>query len=320
MRRLVAVSLLSSLGGLAYACSSSPPSTLGLTEPLRVRGGAFHEGELPGAAPDSGAAGPSITTVESLNNVVRQFQANKSFTGRTSTDGVSVGLRFGDVGTGYWVLPVDAPDPQANGELTWQAISDIGELTPGLHPLRIVAFNNSGVAGAQTEIPLCVSSPVPDNLHACDPTKAPPAAVLALTWDTDVDLDLRVLTSFGKTIEAKTPSSALPDGGKTNPAATGVGVLDGDSNANCVLDGRRREQVVWQTAPTAGTYQVYANLFDSCGQASVRFHVTLYRRTEASPGNGGDLAVVLERDAALLRDDANGGAAPSTFVTELTFP
>ena len=54
------------------------------------------------------------------------------------------------------------------------------------------------------------------------------------------------------------------------------GVLDHDSNRNCAIDGIQREDIVWQTAPAAGTYEVWVDLFSACGKPAVSFTVSLW--------------------------------------------
>lgn len=308
---------------LAGACGGEE-ATLGLNEPLRVVGGTFREGALPGASPSaSGAPGPQVTTLESVNNILRPRQGSKRVGGRTTPDAYVVGMRFADLGTGYWEIGVDAPDPTAGGELTWEAECALGDgAPPGLHRLLFAAIDGAGNAGPQRELKVCVTPPYPDNLNACDPTIAPPEAVLALSWDADVDLDLVLVTPGGKTLNAKHPTTApLSESGvPTLPAtAPGVGVLDRDSSAGCALDGVRREHVVWQGKPTAGTYLVYASLFDACGQSSVRFKVSLLLPEDRPDGQGKQLVEKLSVPGELIALDAQGGASLGLFVTQFSF-
>jgi hypothetical protein len=300
VRRLVLALL-----ACAAACSGEK-SPSGIEEPLRVRGGAFKEGALPGSPPDGAAAAPGVTSFEAASTVIRPGQSGKSLLGRTSPDAVAVGLRFADLGTGYWVLPVDAPDPTNNGELGWEARSDFGaNLPPGLHPLRVVAIDAQGRAGTQRELSVCASPSVPDNLAACDPKAAPPAAVISLSWDTHVDLDLVVVTPEGRVVDAKHPGAG--DAGPRAPA------IDRDSNGGCIADGTQRESLVFQEPPH-GSYLVYASLFDACGHAPVHFHVSLLE-----PKDGRQVETI-GHDGALLSAAAKGGSTLGTFACEIAFP
>lgn len=308
--------------GLLGACGGERALS-GLSEPLRVPGAVFKEGPLPGASPSaSGAPGPRVTTLESVNNILRPRQGSKKIAGRTTADAYAVGLRFDDLGTGYWQLGVDAPDPTAGGELTWEAQCELGEgVTPGLHRLLFAAIDGEGRSGPQRELKVCVTPPYPDNLNACDPKIAPPGAVLALSWDTDVDLDLEVVTPGGQTLSSKHPTSApLDDAGAPSLPATapGVGVLDRDSNGGCAIDGVRREHAVWQAKPPAGTYLIYARLFDACGQGSARFVASLLLPEALPDGAGQRLVEALRVPGEVTAIDARGAGGAGLFVAEFS--
>jgi hypothetical protein len=295
---------------LLLACGTRNES--GLDQPFRVRNAAFVQGELP-----KGSGRASVTVVETLNNVVFPAQAGKRISGRTTKGAATVAMRFKDLGTGFYRIVTENPDPAAQGELTWNATLDFARDVPsGLYALQLVAFDAAGQPGELREVPLCISSAVPDNLSACDPKIAPPAAVISLHWDTNVDLDLQVVTPDGKTIDPKHPTTAPNVDGGVDPAVLAsprTGRIDRDSNPYCAVDGLRRESIVWQGAPQPGTYLVYANLFDACGQASVRFTVTLYLN------DGGKLVEKVAQSGQLLAGDANGGSRVGLYLTDLNF-
>lgn len=328
-REIVALLLpLVFLGGVMTTVTAScdgqhAPEALG--EPFQVQGAQFIEGDLPGTPPiednDAGVqpVAPRVTVVDTANRVIRAGQVGKVFSGRTTTDSQAVALRFSELGSGYWVLPIGAPDPSAQGELTWTATCAFSpDLLPGLHHLRLAAIDASGRSGTQEEVELCVPSPIPDNLNACVPTIAPPAAVISLDWDTPVDLDLGVKIPSGKLVNAKAPSTApaLDGGVGVGPIDTSTGVLDQDGLAGCT-PGVQRENLVWQTKPAPGYYAVYAGLFDACGQDSVRFTASVYL---AEPQKDGTQRLVkkLSRSGELLKIDASGGANAGLFVLEFT--
>jgi hypothetical protein len=320
VRALAWLALAAVLG--APACDSATLPA-GLDEPIRVRAAVFKGGELPGTAPDPAApvAPVAITLVESTNSVVVAGLAAKNLSGRASADAVAVAVRFADLGSGYWVFPVGAPDPSNGGELTWASSAGIGwDVPAGFHELRFVAIDANGQAGRQVSLKLCVTAAVPDNLNACDPSLAPPDTVLALSWDTDVDLDLVVVTPEGKRVDGHHPSTVLPgDDGRISAAelaAPHVGVLDRDSNGECVIDGVNGENLVWQTAPLPGRYQVFASLYASCGKPAVRFSAVLY---QAFDQEGGTRHLVETKRVAgeLTALAAQGGAGEGLFLMEL---
>jgi hypothetical protein len=318
MRRARAIVALA-LGSTALAGCSGVDATIGPGEPLRVTQGSFQRGELPGepppaadAPPDAPKKDPHVTLIESVNNVIAPGQGEKSLSGRATEGAVAIGLRFGDIGSGYWVVPAGSLDPQAPGERDWKLGFEIArDAPPGLHTLRIAAIDDAGRAGTQAELPVCITSPVPDNLNACDPTIAPPVTVVSLSWDGAADLDLGVVTPSGKVVSAKHPSTAT--GAPPKPDPNEDGVIDHDANAGCG-DRTGRESLVWQSKPAAGTYLVYADLFSACGDASATFVVTVYVAESRGDGTS-SLVPKLRVPGELLAAQADGGGSKGLYVT-----
>lgn len=313
------LSLVVALAAGVLACSGEPQRT-GLGEPFTVRNGVFFEGELPGTAPDdAGVRAPSITAAESQGSLVTVGQAGKVYLGRATPEAYAIGLRLVGQGTGWWMVPVGGADPSFNNELTWQLTADFGGVIPtGIQRVRFVALDGVQRGGTQRDLRVCVLPAVPDNLHACDPSIAPPDTVISLSWDTDADLDLVVLTPEGRTVDARHPTTAAPEGTSV-PAERlrdpSTGVLDRNSNAACALDRVRRENLVWQGTPGAGTWRVYVNLFDACRQTAARYRVGVWRRDAR-----GEQVEVLRRDGLVTALAANGGASRGTFVADVNLP
>jgi hypothetical protein len=139
--------------------------------------------------------------------------------------------------------------------------------------------------------------------------------VVALQFGRPADVDLILVSSDGRVVDAKRPTGGpganLQD--PTNPR------LDLDSNTNCVPDGFNRENVVFQEDPSEGSWDVYVNLFNACEQTAVTFAVETYRRVDNGDGTYG----VERTDRAtgtLLAEDANGGTGPNLYVTTIQFP
>lgn len=318
------------LASFALGCSSESISA-GFEEPLRVRYGngrnaQFFEGDLPGTRPLTDEE--MLTNVEpnlpsaSLNvsaGVIRSSDIGFTASGATSSAAVAIGLRFLDLGTGYWLFPVTGQDPTVPGTFNWAATADFGaNIAPGSHPLAVVAIDSSGHAGSQFATKLCVTSDIPDNLSACSPGTKPPFTALSLAWDAPVDLDLRVITPDGKVVDSKHPSTAPSVDGKYDPTAKGTGIFDTDAGRGCVGTGHRRESLVWQDEPLAGSYVVYVSLFDACSQPAVRFDLSLNRR--AAPDADGILKLtqVYHQAGEMLAFDADAGASLGLFVTEFS--
>jgi hypothetical protein len=310
-----------------FACSSQAQNS-GITEPLRVTYGGtnnaqFRAGSLPGSRP--------LTSLETLTNVpqtpptvslvagnvVRESDTGFTLGGLTSSEAVAVGIRFADLGTGYWVLPVAGQDPTSPGTFTWSATADFGAGIPaGFHSLLAVGIDSAGHGGTQVEQDVCVASDIPDNLSACSPGVKPPTTVLSMAWDTPVDLDLRVITPQGKIVDPKHPSTALAVNGRVDPSVPGTGVFDTDAERDCVDTGHRRENLVWQDPPDPGRYYVYASLYSACGQSSVRFTVSLNQPGPIEDGGVRELVSTFERTGELLASDADAGTSLGLFVTE----
>jgi len=273
---------------------------------------------------DAGAtpSNPRLTAADLDRPQVRAGQADFGIGGRTTTDASAIAFRFRDLGSGYWVVPVQTPDPVNNGEFTWKTLCDFSAtLFPGNQFLRFVAIDSVGSAGTQLEQPICIERPFNDNFNACSPTSKPPGAVLSLTWDANVDLDIRLVTPNGTVAGGKQFSTTSPaDGGISDEVLKdpSTGILDRDSNRGCV-DGARRENIIWQGAPQRGHYMAYANLFDACSQAAVRFKLTLYLAASNEDGTWTLVEQPTLGAGELLRIDANGGASLGLFVKEFDF-
>ncbi|MGC4067080.1 MAG: hypothetical protein QM784_21065 [Polyangiaceae bacterium] len=188
------------------------------------------------------------------------------------------------------------------------------DVTPGYHDVRFVAIDKDGHAGRQIEFPLCVRSRVPDNFNACAPSANAPEAVISLRWDSNVDLDLQVVDPHGNVIDGKQTTS-VPVGESVDPTA---GVLDRDSNAGCVIDGIRYENLVWNTTAPKGRYGIYVNLFDSCKQPVVHFEVAVYGAVSVD-GAGKKLESYYSRSGVLMDYQANAGVGRGLFITEFDF-
>jgi hypothetical protein len=309
---LVATPLL-----LAAGCTGEQASpNTGLGEPIRVGSAQFVPGALPGAAqsPVDGGVTPRVTDVSAATTDIEPGELGLVLSGHATTDAQAVGVRFPDLGTGYWVLPVGAPDPTDDGLLTWQLAADFArDLAPGNHTLAFAAIAADGASGTESNLSLCVDTPVPDNLNVCIPKRLPPAAVLSLSWDSPVDLDLIVQSPSGATIGGKTGTSVAT--GTSGTANASNGVLDRDSNRDCIIDDIDREDVVWQSSPATGTYEVWVDLFAACGKSGVSFTVSLWL---AEPQADGTQKLVQQvpplATGMLMAAQANGGSSPGLFV------
>ncbi|MET0793041.1 MAG: hypothetical protein ABW061_16085 [Polyangiaceae bacterium] len=331
MSRALLSCVCAALGVLPVLGCSSQSISGGRDEPVQVRYGSgrnaqFLDGDLPGSPPLTDkevVAGvkPQLpsSSLDVSAGVIREADTGFTASGFTSNEAVAIGLRFLDVGDGYWVFPVASQDPTRPGTFSWNAALDFGaNIPPGLHPLGVVAIDGNGHAGSQFATSLCVASDIPDNLSACSPGVKPPFNVLSLVWDTPVDLDLRVITPQGKVVDPKHPSTALTVNGSADTTAKGTGIFDTDAGRNCVASGHRRESLVWQDAPLAGTYFVYVSLFDACGQSAVHFDLSVNRPGRVGKDGIQRLESTYNQAGELLALDADAGTKLGLFVTEFT--
>jgi hypothetical protein len=312
------------------ACTGTQVSgTTEIEEPIRLESGQFIPGDLPGVATGDasteadGGLDPQVIDIGVSSTAIAQGERGLAFSGHATADAQSVAVRFADLGSGYWVVPVGGTDPQDKDLPTWSFTADFGRDLPiGNHKLVFSALSPSGASGTQNGLTVCIDTPVPDNLSACSPRRVPPGAVLSLSWDAPVDLDLTVRTPSGAVISGvRAAPPAVADGGSTTTAAAVPtdGVVDRESNRNCVIDDIDRQNVVWTSPPPSGTYEVWVALVNACRQGSVTFRVALWIPEAIDGGR----KVLVEQPAlasgVLTAQQANGGANPGLFVGSFQF-
>ncbi len=302
---------------LASGCDTGETQN-GAGQEFRVRNAQFLSTPLPGSkrmdggmpmhAADGGVSGPPrVSQVLSASLLLAPGQVGKKFNGLCTTNTYTIGVALDDTSAGHWVFPVGTPDPSV-GALTWDMVTDFSDaIGPGRHVLYAVAIDEHGVAGEQAMVGFCVRGRVPDNLHACDDANTPPRAVIALTWDTQVDLDLQVIGPNGVVTDSKHPTTGIDDG-----------VIDRDSNAMCNIDGLRAESLVWNKSIPHGKYGIYVNMFSACKLAGVSFKVSVYTAAKNKSGSE-ELHLWYEQAGQMPAIAENGGAARGLFVGEFKF-
>jgi hypothetical protein len=310
---------------LAAACGSDDKKLTGVGEPIVVSGGQFETGPLPGTPPpppvssdagpmDAGAADatPALfaSTPTFSSTTVPAGEPGKSFGGEVTSDAVAVGVSMAGMGTGYWVVPAGSPDPMAPTELNYSIKANFSsEIPAGKHDMLVVGIGPTGEAGQQRPLSLCFGSPIPDNNHGCVPSQKPPAAVMSLHWDANFDLDLHVILPDGTDVNPKVVAPE-PEGGPPLPT------FDRDSFRGCVVDGLRREDLVFQDGLPAGPYLIYVNPFAPCGSPAVRFTFSLYQTTGTCPDC--QQVVTTTKSGELLASQVTGDpAATGLFVDQL---
>jgi hypothetical protein len=312
---------------LVSACDDTGAGILtGIGEPIRVAGGQFIQGALPGTAPsaaagegeDGGTLPPlTVTGITSNSTIIQPGQAGKAFGGNVTQDAVAVGVMLEGLGTGYWVRPTGAPDATQPGTVGFSLTAnfDPGD-PPGVRNLLVVGINSQGQAGIQSATALCLESRIPDNGHACNPNKAPPNAVFTLQWDTNFDLDLHVRTPSGIDFNPREPYGEPLDAGE-RVIPPGMPHVDRDSLGSCVPDGLNQEDLIFDDPPPSGKYTVFVDPFASCGQPTVRFKFTLYRATGTCPHCS--QVQVTSVSGELLASQETGGTLVPLQIAQVSF-
>lgn len=290
MTRLLTWSFLPIL--VLCACSSESASS-GIAEPIRVTNGQFFSGSFPTAHDP----GPAVSQVNIRATEFLPGTTGKSITGDAAGNSQSIALALQGLGSGYWIVPVGAPDPLTPGAYTWNASCDFShDLPSGFQNLIMAASDENGNFGPKFTQKLNIKSLVPTG-----------KVVASLTWGTDADLDLHLVAPSGKELYPKHPNTISSD--STGTPVAGSGLIDRDSLAACVPDGVRTENVVWSDAPEAGIYTVRVDLFSACSKPAATFKFNLFVDGES----------VLERTGRLLDIDADaGGEGAGLFVTQFT--
>ncbi|HVZ87415.1 MAG TPA: hypothetical protein VHG72_10630 [Polyangia bacterium] len=287
---------------LALACVAGCQAVradAGLEAEMQVAAAQFVSGDLEATTP---SGGPAVITLFNSLTAVQPGEIEKPLSGTldTTATAVALGLR-GD--RGYWIViagppALDAPDqPTFAATLSFSPNLPFGNLT-----LVARAVDAQGRFGPPSTVPLTNAPPPPPS----------GTLVVSLRWDTESDLDLHVVIPGGIEIWAGNINSY-----RTPPPGTVVdasawqsgGILDFDSNANCVIDGRREENVIWQSSPPAGTYLVRVDTASLCGTPAARWNVQVLL--------AGTVIAVSQGES--LTSDTRFSKGPGSGVLALTF-
>jgi len=263
--------------GMAAGCGGAAPQS-GITAWLRVSNGQYEPGAL---SIDPGMMEPTVDTITTHNNHVFPGATGRSITG--SVNGKAVAVMIGlDGDSGHWLVPVGVPDFDITGNFTFAAsVSYSPDLPIGTRKLQFRGIDVDGNLGPIQSLALSVGITSPQgNL------------VVQLDWDTEADLDLHLRIDppdpAAKPIDvwnrAPLALPPAPNGGTYSQMDTkAAGRLQFDSNANCVIDGQRHEEVVFPMAVPPGTYEVRVDTFSLCGEATARWHVAAFTNPAGTP-------------------------------------
>jgi hypothetical protein len=211
-------------------------------------------------------SGPEVASVDLLTNTIWPGYSNKPIKGALGTLATAATLALsGD--EGYWIVPAGVPDVSAPTLPTFRATAAFSTtLEPGAYSLEVHAVDSAGHFGPRAVQTLTALSEPPSRSVQGD-------LVVTLTWDTEADVDLHVVDPLGNEIYHGAPSSQDAFAPGSSASAVGCGILDFDSNANCIIDGLRQEDVTWANAPPSGHYLVRVDTTSLCGQVSAHWTV-----------------------------------------------
>jgi hypothetical protein len=250
----------------ALAACGGVASDTGMEARVRVAGGQFYPGAIDRLA---GTSGPAVVDVLNSQTVISPGLQNKQISGRLDPDSTAVAIGLaGDVG--YWILPADVPDSDSPTQPTFHATLSFSPALPAKsYALLFRAAAPPDVLGPAAQVSLDVQQTLPPS----------GALVISLWWDDEADLDLHVVDANGDEIWTGNINSydaygAVPttDAGAWNEG----GILDFDSNAGCVIDGRCNENVVWSVGPPPGSYTARVDTFSLCGKSAARWTVEAF--------------------------------------------
>ena len=289
---------------LGLAACTGTTTDPGLSAHVRIANAQYIEGPLP--TPTSTA---TVTAIDSLNNAIFAGQINKALGGRVANGGQAVAIGFAD-DPGFWIVPAGPMDVTLPDELTWSAKASFADtLEPGPHDLMVEAIDDKREFGPPNTLTLTVQS---RELDLTDTKLA-----VSLRWDTEADLDLHLVLPDGTIVWSGNLNSYVPPppGEPEDPnAAAAGGILDFDSNAQCLIDGRREENIVWRgpmAAPPAGAYSVLVDTFSLCAATTAHWQVDVFR-------DGNDQSVG-HAEGTVSDADTRGAHEASSGVQALTF-
>jgi hypothetical protein len=257
---------------LSAGCGGADPAS-GVTAWMRIAGAQFAEGTL---AVDTSGSEPLVRQVALMTNQVAVGQENVPVSGSVENgSAVLIGLS-GD--SGYWIVPTTVTDVSLPDNYDFAAQMTFSPLTAlGAHSLILRPVAANGTLGPTQVYPLAVVAQ----------TAPTGQLVITLAWDTESDMDLHV--DVPNPDDPTTPIEIwykAPVGlpltldQPTPDQIAAAGYLDFDSNAACVIDGRRQENVIFAMPPPAGDYTVRVDANSLCGQPDAQWQVS------ATDGNG----------------------------------
>jgi len=315
---------LAALVAVGVAACQGASSSPGLGAMLRVEGAQVVQGNIDQVSQDQATA--QVSGIATASNVAFRGSVAHGVSGKVGPNAIAVAVGLPHDGV-YWILSGGSRDSVATELLLFSSLLDFSpELGPdspvvvmddkGRPTLPVVfrAVTESGQLGPPLILSMLLSDSAPTG-----------TLVFSLRWSGPVDLDLRVVAplpdgSGSVEIWSKNGSN-LPEENQSAYKNKGVtGQLDFDSNANCRIDNRNREDVVWTGIPPVGQYTVRVDAFSLCGTLSSEWEAQATWNGELITKDDGKPADVfgVATEAATARDHG-AGAGTTAFKIDLQF-
>jgi len=263
-RRIIIVYLPLSLLLACEGASSDP----GLQALLRIEGAQFEPGEMP-----KEGRGPEVRSFRVPHNELLIGTRRERMTGTLAPEADAVAIaRDGDAG--YWIVTAGLPRVEEPELPTFSVILELSRETPA-EPFTVIlsAVDRGGRFGPRERLELTATDAFVEG-----------ELVVTLRWDTDADLDLHLTDPSNIEIWSRNINSYNPPLPGEPPADPTVwktgGILDFDSNSQCVIDGRCEENIYWKNTPPSGDYSAKVATASLCGQPWAHWTVEVQLRGE----------------------------------------
>ncbi len=267
---------------------------------LRVEGAQYESDPLP-----SGGAGPELVALRVPHSSVLPGERSELISGALAASATSVLVALeGD--RGHYIVTAGAATFEEPGLPSFRASLSFATTTPaGPLTLALSAVDAQGRVGPRKEVALTAQGR----------TRSPQLSI-ELRWDREADLDLHVITPDGTELYPRninTYGMPAPAGAAPSPNAyLDGGILDLDSNANCVIDGRREERASWSVPPASGVYTVRVATASLCAESIAHWTLEVWR--------AGQLAQTVQGISQSYETRYGTGLGAGTLACEFTVP
>ncbi|HEY7371171.1 MAG TPA: hypothetical protein VIF57_03265 [Polyangia bacterium] len=247
LRTLVAIGFLTMSAGCGGGGGGGGGTTRDRVTGVRGPDGAaatYHAGDMPPAVGAVQVTLPDSATAINGGSTMISVQS--------SSDIIAIYVAI-DGQSGYWEVTVSAGTTIADVLLTLAQ-----QLPPQIRIVFEVVDSAGNVSAPETLVTTIVQVKTGD-------------VQISVSWDVDNDIDLHVVDP--NQFEIYYAADLSPEGGE----------LDLDSNAACVIDSIRNENVLWPVGQAPhGMYTVRVDNYDNCAYAAAHFVVTIQKRGQAA--------------------------------------